>query len=87
MPGKTVVASSSGTNLLALATTSGAMVVNYSQSGSAQAGAVALAGLLNSTVHVWQLTANDPTGATTVISASALASQRFPPLSITIYYP
>jgi hypothetical protein len=87
MPGAIVAASAAGANLRVLATTNGIMLINYNQSGPATAGAVGIAGLLNTTVHAWQISASSPTGTTSQISASALSSQSFPPMSITIYYP
>jgi hypothetical protein len=92
MPGN-IVATKTSLPLVVLATTSGLMIVNGNQTGS-QVGSVVMAGLLNASLHKWQQVSTDQNGnfsnnagTTTTIQASAMASQTFPPLSVTVYSP
>ena len=91
MPGR-IVAANTNLPLTLLATTGGIMVINNNATAAQNNQPVAIAGLLNTTLHKWQQSATDSSGnfsnnagVTTTITAAALASQSFPPLSVTIY--
>jgi hypothetical protein len=91
MPGNVTVANTTAPtgqtgDIVVLATDHGVMVSNYSQA-NAHTGAVAIAGMQNTSLHKWTISSAAPSGSGSVIAASALSSQQFNPLTITIYSP